>query len=49
MAIFYFLIVGLVLGFIIGLFYGRRAERHDRLSQGYRGVCTHLANTVHPC
>ena len=46
MAIFYFLIVGLVLGFIIGLFYGRRAALR---AKRHYGPCTDLASTVHPC
>jgi uncharacterized protein YneF (UPF0154 family) len=46
MAIFFFLIIGLVMGFIMGLFYGRRITKRERR---WQPDIIRLARTVQSC
>lgn len=54
MSIFFFLIIGLVLGFIIGMFYGRLLTLRDRRRRNIVADCEHcvrvrLARTLQTC
>lgn len=46
MSIFYFLIIGLLLGFIVGLFYGRLLALRQRRRMT---ECIRLARTLQSC